>query len=53
MTATAPPAPEMACLCSMRAPLTSPPAGRQTCPQCGDEMYLIGSDHDFTKGEPK
>lgn len=40
--------PEMACICRHRAPVTSPPQGRQTCTECGDEMYVVGSAHDFT-----
>lgn len=45
--------PEMACICRHRAPVTSPPQGRQTCTECGDEMYLVGSAHDFTKQAKK
>jgi hypothetical protein len=38
--------PELACICGHRAPVGTTP----TCPECGDEMFLVGSDHDFTKG---
>lgn len=39
--------PEAACICGFRAPVTNP---QPTCPECGDEMFVVGSDHDFTKG---
>jgi len=45
--------PEMACRCSHRAPVTTPPSGKQTCPDCGDEMYLIGSAEDFNNNGGK
>lgn len=39
--------PEAACICGFRAPVSDP---QPTCPECGDEMFVVGSDHDFTKG---
>jgi hypothetical protein len=40
--------PENACICGTRAPINI-----QTCPDCGDQMYLIGSAGDFTKQATK